>query len=275
MKKIIAAFTLLLVATSMNSFAQNQRTLKKVMELKMPKTAEEDMCGTRGAGVCWNPVTLKYYAVFAGNASFPMAVFDAKGKRISNDELTAQVDTRGIWYNSKTKKICGNGYDDNGWFTYTLDKKGIPSEYNVEAAGMNQPDAQSVGAYDAKTGYVFFFNKGDVSFYTTQDATSSKSIALQLGVKKGQDPLISEELESALEKYNSTTAVATGIKNGEIGLLNVLDKQIELYDMVKGNMQQVFKLPEDAKTEDMFNFAYANGIFWLFDIEKRTWIGYK
>jgi hypothetical protein len=34
-------------------------------------------------------------------------------------------------------------------------------------------------------------------------------------------------------------------------------------------------LPKDAVTEGAFNFAYANGIYWLFNIAERKWVGYK
>ena len=51
--------------------AQTPQALKKVMELKMPKTVDDDMPGTRGASVVWHPVNKKYYACFAGNADYP------------------------------------------------------------------------------------------------------------------------------------------------------------------------------------------------------------
>jgi hypothetical protein len=40
-------------------------------------------------------------------------------------------------------------------------------------------------------------------------------------------------------------------------------------------MTQILKLPDTATTEGMFNFAFANGIYWLFDMETRIWTGYK
>ena len=62
------------------------RTLKKVMELKMPKTADDDMPGTRGASVAWHPLKKQYYASFAGNTEYPHAVSNATGKRLSGDD---------------------------------------------------------------------------------------------------------------------------------------------------------------------------------------------
>src|SRR4051812_44622439 len=93
------------------------QSLKKVAELKMPLTAEDEMPGTRGASVAWHPIQKKYYASFAGNVDFPMGVFDATGKRVSADELKTQADTRGLWYDPAKKTIAGNGYSDFGWFS--------------------------------------------------------------------------------------------------------------------------------------------------------------
>ena len=93
MKKIILV-TLIFLSSANLLQAQLKESLKKIMELKMPKTVDDSMPGTRGASVVWHPVQKKYYAVFAGNAQFPMAVFDAAGKRISEDDLLAMKDTK-------------------------------------------------------------------------------------------------------------------------------------------------------------------------------------
>ncbi len=74
--------------------AQVVRTLKKTIELKMPKTAEDTLCGKRGAAVVWHPLQKKYYAAFAGNAGFPLAVFDVAGKRLSGDKPKSENDLR-------------------------------------------------------------------------------------------------------------------------------------------------------------------------------------
>ena len=50
MKKIIV-FALIFFVTATALQAQLKQSLKKVMELKMPKTADDDMPGTRGASV--------------------------------------------------------------------------------------------------------------------------------------------------------------------------------------------------------------------------------
>src|SRR5881394_2204758 len=100
MKKLIFALT----ATAFSLFLQAQpKPLKEVLTLKMPLTVDDNMPGTRGSNVVWHPVQKKYYAAFAGNMGYPLAFFDAKGNRLSDDSLRCLEDTRGLWYNPDKK----------------------------------------------------------------------------------------------------------------------------------------------------------------------------
>ena len=74
--------------------------------------------------------------------------------------------------------------------------------------------------------------------------------------------------------YNATSIAFTGIPKSEIGLLNVVENQVELFNL-EGLLTKVLKLPQDALAYEMFNFSYCNGIYWLFDKENRKWVGYK
>ena len=130
MKKYMLSLVCLLLFLSTAVIAQN-RKLKQVLELQMPKTAEDDYCGTRGASVCWNPDTKKYYAGFAGNSMFPMGVFNAAGKRLSPDTLTTMQDIRGIWYDPATKLLMANCYNETGWISYSLDNTDIPNNFSI------------------------------------------------------------------------------------------------------------------------------------------------
>jgi hypothetical protein len=269
MKKILL-IALVCFGTGIVLQAQTTAALKKIVELKMPKTEDDDMPGTRGAGVAWHPVQKKYYAVFAGNAEYPLALFDVKGKLLTEEDLTAMIDTRGIWYDPVSKTIAGNGYGEGGWFNYKINSAGVPSEYNVRIEGMNQPGEQSVGAYNAATKQVLFLS-GDKLYVYDAKAQVKDSVEIHWGLKKGKDE---DDIGSA-DDYNYTTVVYTGIKGQELGLLNTTLSQIELYDIKTGYLSKTLALPEDAVTEPSFNFAYTNGIYWLFDMEERTWIGYK
>lgn len=274
MKKIFLLAVVIFAGTVVLQ-AQLKSLPKKVMELKMPKTADDDMPGTRGACVAWHPVQKKYYAVMAGNAEYPLAVFDITGKRISDDDLTAMKDSRGLWYDPVKKEINGNGYDETGWFKYVLNKKGIPDSASTIQEGSHQPDAQSVGAYNTERKQVMFLKGSTVSLYAIADGTTSEAVDINWGRKKADGKSDEEPSEETPPAYNNSTVVYTGIKNAELGFLNLEKKQIELYDLLTGFMTQKIKLPEDAPVEPAFNFAYANGIYWLFSIEDRKWIGYK
>ena len=253
--------------------AQNA-TLNKVLELKMPKEKGDDFCGTRGGSVCWNPLTRKFYAAFAGNAGFPLAVFDIKGQRISANELNTMVDLRGLWYDPTVKKICGNGYNESGWFSYNSDGKGMPSDITIDHSGINQPDANSVGVYNPDKNEVIFFNTDKVSFYNA-DATSGNTLTLQLNQKKAENNSGEQGAGNSADEYNNTSVIYTGIPGSELGVLNTTKKQIELYDYSSGSWGKTLILPEDTPVEKSFNFAYSNGIYWLFDISARTWQGFK
>lgn len=277
MKKVLLFTTLFLVTANMLQ-AQLKQTLKKVMELKMPKTADDLMPGTRGASVAWHPVQKKYYAVMAGNADYPLAVFDATGKRISDEDLTAMNDSRGLWYNPASKEINGNGYGETGWFKFVMNSKGIPTSSSVTLEGLNQPDGQCVGAFHPVRKEVMFLYNGVVSLYSLADGSTSGSVQINWGKKKSSgnsDGGSDTDTQETPEAYNNTTVIYTGIKNSELGFLNTEKKTIELYDFQTGFLTKEIPLPGNAVTESSFNFAYANGIYWLFNIEARTWIGYK
>lgn len=274
MKRVILLAAVLFTGTA-ELQAQLKSLPKKVMELKMPKTADDDMPGTRGACVVWHPVQKKYYAVMAGNAEYPLAVFDMAGKRISDDDLTAMKDSRGLWYDPVKKEINGNGYDETGWFKYVLNKKGIPDSASTTLEDSHQPDAQSVGSYNPVRKQVMFLKGSTVSLYSIVSGSSDEAVDINWGRKKSEGKSDEEPSEETPSAYNNTSVVYTGIKNAELGFLNTEAKQIELYDLLSGFMTQKIKLPDDAPVETSFNFAYANGIYWLFNIQERKWIGYK
>lgn len=265
---------LALCATYSFVSAQKKRTLTPTIELKMP-----DGDGTNGASVAWHPKQKKYYASFAGNADFPIAVFSDKGERLSGDDLMAGFDVRGLWYDPTQDAICGNAYAENGWFMLVLDSKGLPTSAENIVAEMMQPEDNSVGLMETTDKAVCFLLGQELMIYQNADAANKKE-SYRLYVGKKVKPELSKEEDDddkllLPEMYNANVAVFTQQKHAEFGLLNVIEKQIELYDKDSGLLAQVLSLPESAPTPDMFNFACANGIYWLFDTENRKWIGYK
>jgi hypothetical protein len=275
MKKVLSVLAMVACFYS-TIIAQAPRALKKVMELKMPLTAEDDMPGTRGASVVWHPVQKKYYASFAGNKDYPMAVFNATGKRLSSENQTTLIDTRGLWYNPVKKQVCGNGYSDNGWFSYKLNPLGLVSEINNDFTGLNQPGDQSVGAYNIAKKQVIFLFGSEIWSYNAADASlAADKTILHWGLTAKDGIAEDDNVAETPEGYNATSLIYTGLPNAEAGVLNIVDKQIELYNIKTGFLTRKLQLPDDAPAEATFNFAYANGMYWLFDMTTRIWIGYK
>jgi hypothetical protein len=273
MKKIFFAL-FLLFPFLMN--AQLVKTLKKTISLTMPKTVDDSMPGTRGGAVVWHPLQKKYYAAFAGNEGYPLAVFNVTGIRLSGDELSTMVDLRGLWYNPKLKKICGNGYSDIGWFNYNLDADGIPEESEIYAAGMNQPGDQSIGVFNAQSNQVCFLYGQEIYVYNAEAMQEEDStIRLFPGISKKEDIDEDDDGETLSEDYSYNVLIYTGVPKAEFGLLNVVEKQVELYNRKTGLLTQKLKLPVDLPTWPMFNFSYTNGTYWAFDQETRIWTGYK
>ncbi len=272
MKKTFLAFLSILFVSSI-AVAQlvAVKPIKKIITLTMP-----DGTGSNGASVVWHPGMKKYYAAFAGNVSYPLAVFDATGKRLSADELETMVDLRGMWYNTGSKKIEANSYDEGGWISYTLNTKGIPQDIVQLMEGMVQPDAQSVGVFDAAKKRISFLKEGSVYSYSLKGVAADDVIELKrIGPEIVEEELEDEEeMEEVSDGYNATSLCYTGIANAEFAILNYNLMQIELYNR-KGMMTKAFKVPDGITVYTNFNFAYANGIWWLFDKEAREWNGYK
>ena len=280
MRKIF--FTLLLSLPFLLN-AQLVKTLEKTIELQMPGiahpskvTGEDSLPGKRGGAVVWHPQQKKYYAAFAGNETFPLAVFDITGKLLSGEDLTTMQDLRGLWYNPKLNKICGNGYSDIGWFSYTLDTKGIPVKSEIYAAGMNQPGEQSIGVFNAKSNLVCFLYGQKVYAYNA-DAMQEEDSTIRLypGISKKEDIDEDDDGEFLNDDYSYNVLIYAGIPKAEFGLLNVIERQVELYNRKTGLLTQKLKLPADLPTWPAFNFSYANGTFWAFDQDTRIWTGYK
>ena len=247
--------------------------LKKVLELKIPREG-----GANGASVSWHPLLKKYYAAMAGNVSFCLGVFDAKGKLLSLPEQTTLFDIRGLWYNPHTKTLQMNGYSDFGWAEYKLDGKGFPDSVKLLHEGVNQPVDQSVGAFDPQKDVIYFLNEdGNLDVYDFKEGNYLDEIELTLGKTKKEidDDEDAADNYDVLDDYNHSTVVYTAISGADIGLLNYSEKEIELYNLKDGHLVRKLSLPEEAPANDLLNFSYCNSTWWLFDTKARTWIGFR
>lgn len=241
---------------------------EKVMDIVIPEG------GANGASVAYNPKEKLYYAAQAGNAEFPLVIFTANRKVVSADDQKTLIDVRGLWYNPKTKQLEGNAYKDFGWFSYELNKDGLPEKLKIKKEGLYQPDMNSAGVLNTENNEVLFLDGLNIVCYSTEGMDKRKSIQLHFGAMNANDAATMSVSDFELA-YNASSVIYTGTKGAEIGLLNVAKKQVELYDIKTGYMSQIIKLPVKFEVETKFNFSYSNGIYWLFDKQTRKWNGYK
>lgn len=243
----------ILLGTSFSSLAQ--KTYSATADITLNFQSED---GTNASAVAWNPANKMYYTVIAGNETFPLETFSAAGELIYSN--TASVDSRGLWYNPKSKKIEGNGPDTYGYFSHSISSNGQldPATFYVE--GQHQPDYNSVGALDSKAKKICFYSSGSVYFYNQSNGKEAGSVALK-------------DIPS-LETINSTTVIYTGRKGEELGILDYGSNNVYLFDL-KGNFKAIVTLPTDAVTHDVFRFSFANEKIWLYDEVSRSWTGYS
>jgi hypothetical protein len=252
MKKIIS-FAFALAVTLSAVFAQNTYTAKKDMTLAFK--GDE---GTNACAVVWNPDKKVYYAVIAGNATYPLETFSQSGNVQYTG--TAGVDTRGLWYNAKTTTLEGNGAGEVGYFTFKTNASGEPRDPEVVLAGQHQPDFQSVGAFNSKKQLIYYFFEGSIKSYKRKSGSASKSIELK------NCPVGTSDL-------NYTTVVFTERKGEELGLLDYNANRVYLFNL-KGVYTATVNLPSTAIAGDAFRFSFANGKIWLYDVDSRSWTAY-
>lgn len=262
-----------LMAAVFTNFSIAQKAPVKVITLPMPG---ED--GSNAGAVVWHPTLKRYYTSMIGNAIYPMAMFDAKGKQIG-EETEAGHDLRGMWFNPATKNIEFNCYDEGGIGHLVLGKDGSITEALIDLDGMKQPAAQSLGVYYKNGNRVLYLNAlMEAMLYDSKTGESVKTlvkISPGCKTKDEADAQTEDDILDELELRNVSTVQYTGIAKQELAILNVEDHKIELYDQKTGLMTREIKLPEGLVLELNFNFCYNNGIWWFFNKADREWVGYK
>lgn len=257
MKKSIQSVLMLSAMLMLaNNFISAQKSYAATKQVSLTFSGEE---GTNGTAVAWNPINKLYYAVIAGNSSFPLETFTEDGKKLFKGE--ASVDMRGMWFNPKSKALEGNCAGEGGYFSAEINSYGEPSAATITISGMNQPDFNNVGAFDPKKKKVYFYQEGQIYAYKSKGGSAMKSFSLF-------------NLPTELTNINATTVIFTGRKGEELGVLDYEAKRVYLFD-IKGNYKAVISLPASAITHDMFRFSYANEKIWLYDVDTRTWTGYS
>jgi len=230
-----------------------------------------------GASVVWHPVLKKYITARAGNISYPMDVFDANGVKQNEEKIETGFDIRGMWYDTKRKRLMVNGYSTSGWGWFSISKKGLPDSVHVLFEGMNQPDEQIAGCYNPLRDQVLFLYGFQVVAYHPERGEPLGETAI-VDLTKGISQVLQVDFNGDYSEFpddlNSTMAF-TGIPGKEIAILNKTDQCIHLFSIKTGLPTQLLQLPKDAKPQGFLCFAYANGYYFLYDKDEKNWIGYK
>jgi hypothetical protein len=217
--------------------------------------------GTNASAVAWDAQHGMYVTVIAGNAEFPLEVFDADGQ--PRTQVMAGADLRGLWYNAALGMLEGNGPGESGWFTCNLNEAYEPSAMNTIRSGQFQPAYNSVGAYDSDRRQVVFldYSVDGLAMYSRKNPKKVKKLSL-----------IFEK--SDLGNINSTTVGYTGHAGFEYVLLDIERGALFFFDR-SGNETAMAQLPEDAPLNDAFAFSFTHDRAFLYDIDRRVWHAYR
>jgi hypothetical protein len=256
-------FALLFLLSTHVSFAHLQGpepTAKKKKLKQVITLIIQSKRGNNGVAVAYHPKKKLYYATYGGNEQYPLEIFTAKGKPVHSEAL--KFDARGLWYNPSCDCFEGNSYNEQGLYSFTVDKQGLPGTRINRPFG--QPNEQSAACFNPKTQKVIYFNPETVTFdfYNYNSGKLESSIPLN-----GLD-------EEQLEGLNMRLAF-TGQKGKELALVNYQKAEIYLFNQSTGSYAQTLELPANAPLKTFFNFDASNGLLWLYDVERKIWYGYK
>lgn len=217
--------------------------------------------GTNGLAVAYNPKNNLYYSIFAGNEVYPLETHTANGTTIASQE--AGCDARGMWYNPKKKCLEGILYGNNGMVTLKLDANG-KIEGSVLSSFSFGMDDQTVATYAEKKKAVMFVEGNKVSFFKP-GSTTSKTVFLTM---------------SSGVELNTNGPAYTGVKNYEIALLESGGNVVHLFSEKTGEETGKVKLNfnnlgEDFEIPSFFRVSYTNNMLFVYDVNSRTWSGFK
>lgn len=239
---------------------QSQKIITNPTE-KITITFNNKDVGTNGGAVTFNPKKKVYYAVIAGNSEYPLETFNEKGEFLNSKN--AGIDCRGMWYNPKTKNLELNGYNETGIYSIKLDSKGFPTETPKEIfKGMIQPDPNSCGVYNPNTKEIIYYYEGDIYRYSRKNGKLIKKI-----------PLVLPSLSPF--GINNTSLFYSGVEKHEIGLLNCQKNLVYLFNIENGDHMTTIEIPKETSVECTFRFSFANNYVFFYNVEKRSWTGYK
>lgn len=218
--------------------------------------------GTNGSALAWSPTSKVYCSVIAGNGDFPLDLFSESGVHLQT--TNAWEDMRGLWFNPVYSVFEGNTYTYGDVVSFGIEAgKLIEEEPLFELMELPIPDKQLVLTLNTAKNQLVYLNRNasSIHFINSESGESLKELSIKF-------PCPSDEI-------NYTSLIYTGVSEAPYGVLNYAKKLIYLYSDNGGNPVITIKLPKGAVTNDMFRFSFANNHVWLYDVNSRSWTGYK
>ena len=215
--------------------------------------------GNNGVAVTYSPKLKLYYTAYAGNQDYALETFDAGGKKLF--EQSIGFDSRGLWYNSKSKALEGNAYRGLGLYRIKLDKSGKPAKAESIIPRIEMPDDHTVGIYNPKKNEIMYFYNNTLHLYSADKHKLKNSTKLNL-------PLSSYD-------FNERNMFFTGKKDIEIAMFDYSTYELFFFNLKTGKISGKTYIPLSFEPMQSFNISFCNDILFVFDYATKIWHGFQ
>ncbi len=247
---------ILIALKSVLSIAQTPRSTATFVKALQCVTTMSD----NKTSVAFNPNQELYYGVFAGNITNPIETYSNEGVFLSDAE--SGFDYRGLWWNSNTGTLEGNGFGFGGIWIQKLGANFHALNGGISSVpGVFAPDIQSIGSYDFDADEIWYYHNGSVYHYSRASHT-----------------LISEMpitgLPVDISNLNVNSIAYIGLVGNELAVYDYVLKAAYFINKATGAYASTCSFPVTAPSADGFKMSYANNIFWLYNEDDNQWKGF-
>lgn len=212
------------------------------------------------SGIAYNPNQQLYYSVNSGDESYPIETFSNTGIPVAS--AIQGFDYRGVWWNTNTNVLEGNGYNNFGVWIQDLDSSFYALGTGINSiSGVSGPDIQSKATYDSKADEILYYFKDSIYRYDRASHNLVTTIAV-VGL-----PIPTSNL-------NAHSLAYTGITGKEIGLYDYVNKVFYFISKTTGKHVSSCKLPETAPSAASSKMGFANRRLWLYNEKTIQWESY-
>jgi len=235
--------------------AQPVRQIKPATELISGRAP-----GGMGVSVVWNPGMKRYYAAVSGNGERWLFMYDEKGKALKSPYLLP-FDPGSLWLEGAGKILKSYASGMEGLYVIHL-REGLPAYAENIFYALHNPVAIGNGAWAGRKKEMWYYHDKAIFRYKIRHAHHRPPLHLDI-----------DDFDNEL---NSMGVVYTGIRNAEIGLYDRGQHRILLYNSRSGRCTKILQILDDNGPKPLCgDFAYTNGLFWLYSRETGNWHGYR